>query len=93
MSDEHKLAVPFTVRCGALVCAFRSPLDRRLKLCEHYSHRSKQIGQCSLTGERLIVRALLDGLPVAKRSWGCLEAEHLWERLQSSDFDSDSIAT
>jgi len=92
MSDEHNLAVPFTVRCGHLVCAFKSPKVGRLVLCEHYSHRSKQIGHCSLTGERLIVRANLDGIPIAKRGWRCLEGEHLWEKLQSSDFASDTVA-
>lgn len=85
--------MPFTVRCGVLVCAFRNPKAHRLDLCENYSHRSRQYGKCSLTGENLVVRAMIDGIPIAKRCWKCLEGEHLWEKLQTSDADCDTVST
>lgn len=90
---ERNLVVPFTVRCGALVCAFRNRRTGRLALCEHYSHRSRQYGRCTLTGEGLSVRTVIDGIPIAKRSWKCLEGEHLWEKIQSPETDHDIVST
>lgn len=87
------------VQCGHVICAYKKPGDQHIRLCEHYSHRSRMVGFCDLTKENLVVHRVLDGISIAKRGWKCLESEYLWEQLnaqaqkdQARDKNSDRIS-
>lgn len=95
----RRVAVVKDVQCGQVICAYKKPGDQHIRLCEHYSHRSRMVGFCDLTKENLVVHRVLDGIPIAKRGWKCLESEHLWEQLneqgrkdQVSDRNGDRIS-
>ena len=80
---RRTVALKQDIQCGIIICAYKKPGDGRICLCEHYSHRSRVLGFCNLTKENLVVHRMLDGVPIAKRGWKCLEAEHLWEKFNA----------